>query len=345
MRSTMIKQKHIYTLARIFLDYQRRKITCSRLPIRLWIESTDICNLNCIMCPNKSLPKKKKGLMDIEFYKKIIDEVSSYTHDISLSHRGEPLIHPDIFYMIEYAKKKGLFVRLHTNATLLTIEKARKLLDSGLDLISFSFDGYDKETYEKIRVGANFDDTLNNILQFLEMKREMNKKIPYTILEVIEFPEYAKEMNQAKKKDFQMKLSSMHLDEFIVKKIHNWAGGYSLKGEKKISKNYVPCTFPWYASVILWDGRIIPCPQDFIGNYQVGNVSNNMLSEHWNNEKMIFLRERMVNKNIQDLKSCVNCDRLYRKTILGIPAQYLIPFLLDNIGYNTLRKLIKSNER
>ena len=341
----MVSIKKLYTLARIFWDYQRRKIICPHLPTRFWIESTDMCNLKCIMCLNKSVPAEKKGFMDLELYKKIIDEVSGYAQDICLSHRGEPLMHPDIFEMIEYAKKKGLYIRLHTNATLLTEGNTRELLESGLDLISFSFDGYDKETYEKIRVNANFDETLNNIANLLKLKREMNKKSPYTILEVIEFPEYTQEMKQAKRKKFQMKLNSMHLDEFIIKKLHNWAGDYSLETEKKKSKNYLPCTFPWYASVILWDGTVVPCPQDFFGNYQIGNVSANMLSELWNNDKMISLRKKMVNEDIQDLKSCANCDRLYRKTLFGVPTQYLIPFLIDNIGYNTLRKLIKSHER
>jgi radical SAM protein with 4Fe4S-binding SPASM domain len=297
------------------------------------------------MCLNKSVPTEKKGFMDLELYKKIIDEISVYAHDICLSHRGEPLMHPDIFEMIEYAKKKKLYVRLHTNATLLTEEKSCKLLESGLDLISFSFDGYDKETYERIRVNANFDETLNNIANLLKLKRERKKKNPYTILEVIEFPEYAQEMNHAKRKKFEMTLNSMHIDEFIIKKLHNWGGDYSLKTEKKKSENFLPCTFPWYASVILWDGTVVPCPQDFFGCYQVGNVSDIMLSELWNNDKMSSLRRKMVNKDIHDLKTCISCDRLYRKTIFGAPTQYLIPFLLDNVGYKTLRKLFKSHER
>ena len=341
----MVSIKHLYSLARIFGDYRRRKLICSQLPTRLWIESTDMCNLKCIMCLNKSVHVEKKGFMDLNLYKKIIDEISSYAYEICLSHRGEPLMHPDLFEMIEYAKGKNLCVRFHTNATLLTEEKARKLLESKLDFISFSFDGYDKETYEKIRVNANFDETLNNIANLLKMKREMKKKSPYTILEVIEFPEYAQEMNHATQEKFEMKLNSMHLDEFIIKKLHNWGGEYTLETDIEKSENYQPCTFPWYASVILWDGTVLACPQDFFGHYQIGNVSNKRLSELWNNDKMISLREKMVNMDIQDLKACVNCDRLYRKTLFGAPTQYLIPFLLDNFGFNRLRKLIKSHER
>ena len=342
----MVNIKKLYSLARIFWDYQRRKIICSCLPTRLWIESTDMCNLRCIMCLNKSVPMEKKGFMELGLYKKIIDEVSGYAHDICLSHRGEPLMHPEIFEMIEYAKKRGLYVRLHTNATLLTEEKSRKLLDTGLDLISFSFDGYDKETYEKIRVNANFDITLDNIENFLKLKREMKNKSPYTILEVIEFPD-VKEENKENLKKLKMRLCSMHLDEFITKKLHNWAGDYSLRSrsKEKNSGNYLPCTFPWYASVILWDGTVVPCPQDFFGRYQIGNISDNMLSELWNNDKMVSLRKKMINRDIRDLRACVECDRLHRKAIFGVPAQYLIPFLIDNIGYNIVRKIIKSHER
>ena len=177
------------------------------------------------------------------------------------------------------------------------------------------------------------------------MKREMKKKSPYTILEVIEFSEYAQEMNRANREKFKSKLNLQYLDEFIIKKLHNWGGEYSVKDEKRDLKSYLPCTFPWYASVILWDGTVVPCPQDFFGNYKIGNVSDNMLSELWNNDKMVSLREKMVNNDIQDLKSCANCDRLYRKTIFGVPTQYLIPFLLDNVGYSRLRKLIRSHER
>ena len=65
--------------------------------------------------------------------------------------------------MIKYAKEKGLLTKLHTNATLLTEERAHKILESELNFVSFSLDAYDTKTYAKIRVGADFDETLENI--------------------------------------------------------------------------------------------------------------------------------------------------------------------------------------
>ncbi|GAH58289.1 unnamed protein product [marine sediment metagenome] len=98
--------------------------------------------------------------MDLGLYKKIIDEVKNYVYDINLFHRGEPLLHPSIIDIISYANNKNIKTRIHTNSTLLTPELSRKIILSGLDLISFSFDGYTKETYEKNRVNANYDHQL-----------------------------------------------------------------------------------------------------------------------------------------------------------------------------------------
>jgi radical SAM protein with 4Fe4S-binding SPASM domain len=76
--------------------------------------------------------------------------------------------------MIKYCSDRGLNTSIHTNATILTGELSHRLINSGLSVISFSFDGYTKDVYESIRVGANFEKALNNILQFLRIKRETN---------------------------------------------------------------------------------------------------------------------------------------------------------------------------
>ena len=52
---------------------------------------------------------------------------------------GEPLLHKDIFRMIEYAKNKGVnYVVMNTNGTLLTDKMINRIVDSKLDIIRFS---------------------------------------------------------------------------------------------------------------------------------------------------------------------------------------------------------------
>jgi len=327
----------------LYGSYNAKKSRNIPAPIRLWIEPTSHCNLRCIMCLNKDLAKDEKGFMDFNVFKKIIDEASGFTHDVNLFHRGESLLHPEIFRMIKYAKKKGLYTRLNTNATLLNEERSRQILHSGLDFLSFSFDGYERKVYEDIRMGANFDKTLNNILDFLSVKKKLAKSIPYTTFTIIEFSDCSSSEGKGKiKKEFKRKFDSLPLDQFVVRKPHNWAGGYDVK-EFTSNKGPIRCTFPWYSLTIFWDGSVLPCPQDFHGKLILGNVKDSSLLEIWNGPKEILLRENLSGQQHKNVVACDRCDRPGRKKILGIPIAELGRFLKDNVvGYNkTVRKVLR----
>lgn len=314
---------------RLFWSFKRKKTTLSYKPIRLWIEPTSICNLRCIMCPNKDLKKEEKGYMDMELFKKVIDEASGFIFDIYLHHRGESLLHPKLSDMISYAHEKGVTTKLHTNGTLLDEQKASEIIRAGLDQLSFSFDGYDKATYESIRTNANFEKTVANIVKFLEVKKELNSRKPFTILELIDFPDLYKNTSAEKKAEFLNRFKGLPLDKIEVKEMHNWAGEV---GESRKKGTFSPCTFLWQALIILWDGMVLPCTQDFHAYYAVGNVKESSLARIWNDEKMVRLREKFIRRDIEDLKTCAFCDRVWRDQVLGIPKEFLWKFLLNRMN-------------
>jgi len=311
-------------LTRLFFHFRKKSRKLPFLPVRLWIELTSHCNLQCIMCPNKKLKKEDKGYMDFGLYRKIIDEAASFAFDINLAHRGESLLYPDIIKAIRYAKKQNLFTRLHTNGSLLTGELASSIIDAGLDRLSFSFDGYNRENYEKIRIKGDFDKTVANIIRLLEMKRSLNRKKPRVAIEVIDFTPEETRKDARAKREFLNRFKGLPLDELVVKELHNWAGETS---SEKLSSVRTVCTFPWNALIIFWDGSVLPCSQDFFGCCILGNVKHSSLREIWNNEKMVSLRQKLAAKEVDDLALCANCDRLRRKNILGIPKEYLWKFI------------------
>ncbi|MBS3818800.1 SPASM domain-containing protein [bacterium] len=309
-------------LARLFHHYRKGSSVLSYLPVRMWVELTSYCNYRCIMCPNKDLHKDQKGYMEWDLYQKIIDESKHFVFDINLAHRGESLLHPQIVEMIEYAKQSHLFTRLHTNGSLLTEKLASQIISSGLDRISFSFDGYDKETYEKIRKGGDFHKTLNNILRFLELKKQAQSKLPRTAIEVIDFNQ--EHSSSQARENFKDQFKDLPLDDFVMKEMHNWAGEIQ---KKKESQKYSVCPFPWNALIIYWDGAVLPCTQDFFGTYVVGNAQKSSLREIWNSPRMVDLRKNLAAQNIQSFQTCSQCDRVWRKGFLGIPKQYIWKFI------------------
>ncbi|MFW6131707.1 MAG: radical SAM/SPASM domain-containing protein, partial [Candidatus Aminicenantaceae bacterium] len=217
-----------------------------------------------------------------------------------------------------------LYTRLHTNGSLLTESLSRKIIQAGLDRLSFSFDGYDKKTYEKIRIGGNFNKTVNNIIQLLKIKKELRSKKPEVAIEVINFKQLKGEKHREEKEKFLNYFKNLQLDSFVHKELHNWAGEFKKSEELN---NFSICTFPWNALVIYWDGSVLPCTQDFFGYNIVGNVKDSSIKEIWNNKKMVYLRKKLALREIKEFKACSNCDRLERKGFLGAPKEYLWKFI------------------
>jgi radical SAM protein with 4Fe4S-binding SPASM domain len=316
---TMKRIRYYRRLARVFWSYKTKKTRLPYLPLRLWIEPTSICNLRCVMCPNKDLEKSQKGFMDFGLYEKIIEEARHFVFDVHLLHRGESLLHPDFFDMVKFAHNAGLVTRFHTNGTLLDEEKSRRLIEAGLDQFAFSFDGFDAETYERIRVNGDFEKTVGNIVRFLEIKKSLGARKPVTLIELINFPGLRE--SAAKSRDALVKrFEGLPLDKIYIKDLHNWAGD---TGDVAERTSYAPCTFLWHALIIFWDGSVLPCTQDFFGFYVLGNVGESSISEVWNNDRMVSLRRKILDRDVADLKTCSRCDRLWRKMLFGIPREYL----------------------
>ncbi len=296
------------------------------MPTRMWVELSARCNLRCVMCPNKDMDESAKGLMSWDVFKKTVDEAAEFIFDMSLHHRGESLLHPEAVNMIAYAAKKIPRTNLHTNGTLLTQEVSRGLVEAGLTRISFSFDGFVKEDYENIRKGADFDLTVENIKNLLRIRREADSKIPFVAIEVIQLNE--SQVQNENRQKFIEEFNALGLDELVVKQPHNWAGHLKTDFAKK---SYAPCTFLWNALLVLYNGDVVPCAQDFFAKQVVGNVTQKSLEEIWNDEPIRQLRQALIDKRYTEYPACRNCDRLWRDTFMGIPKEYLKRFMLHKM--------------
>ncbi len=333
----MTKFEHTLRLAQMALGYWARQLKPGYMPVRMWIEPTNTCNLKCVMCPQSSDTKFKRGFMEFSLFKKIIDEAKTFVYDVNLHHTGESLLHPEIVEMIRYAKQAGIYTRLHTNAALLDEEKAKGILDANLDFLSFSFDGYDKETYENIRRGSNFEITLGNILNFLRLKKAQGKQRPFSVFEVIDFsakPGTSSGLLNVTKEQlaFQKQFEETPLDKFVLKAPHNWAGTHDADGNPLHPEKYCACTFPWYAMVVFWNGHVSPCPQDFFNNLCLGSIQESSIREVWHGKALINIREKMKYKKYHSLNPCATCDLLYRDSFLGIPASHIKNFIRESLG-------------
>src|SRR3989344_7514594 len=111
-------------------------------------------------------------MMTLEEFKKVIDDAHQYRHPgrvfcISLRGSGEPTLNRDLPKMIKYAKsKERTFVSFMTHGNLLFRDLAEQVIESGVDEVTVSMIGYDRETYNRSMLGGDFDVVMANIANF-----------------------------------------------------------------------------------------------------------------------------------------------------------------------------------
>jgi MoaA/NifB/PqqE/SkfB family radical SAM enzyme len=281
-------------------------------PDRLYIESTNACNLSCIMCPTgRKEQVRQKGYMDFDLFKAIVDQMAPHVQATTLHIWGEPLLHPRLFDMIAYCRAKGLHSEISTNATLLDEERARRILEEGLGTIYLCLDGFRPETYEAIRVNADYEKTNANIRRFLELKQSGGYKAPFVNLQVIEMERTVGEIEE-----FVRAWSLPGVDRINVKPFDSWAGQISdinslRADEDRDPTGRYPCPNLWYHTHIYWDGRLAMCDRDFNLAFDLGNVHSPdgmvRVLENWNGPKMQALRRLHVRNDLEHVVPCNTC--------------------------------------
>ncbi|MEI6632622.1 MAG: radical SAM protein [Chlamydiota bacterium] len=263
-------------------------------------ENTNACNARCAMCPYPAMARPK-GVMAMPLYRKIVDECALHPGvELRLSGFGEPLLDADLFARIRYAKEKGIeIVQLTTNASLLDGEKARGLVDSGIDEVMLSVDGWDRESYARIRVGLDFDRVRENARGLLCMRGEGRK--PRVVASIILFDEYASRRGDiiAAWRDCA--------DRFFVKPPEDWAGQVRRPGGAALPRRpHIPCPYLWTQFLIAWDGTVGLCCRDFCDiRTPIGSVADRGIAEVWHGETLARIREGDARGRTQEV--CRGC--------------------------------------
>lgn len=139
---------------------------------KLYIEPTSKCNLNCRMCFRNSWVGEQFADMDLSTFDAVIRTMPQTVETIFFGGVGEPLVHKNIVHLVQRASNAGKRVELVTNASLLSTEMSRSLLDAGLDMLWVSIDSFEQLEYEDIRKKGSLGLLQQNLKNFKRQKRE-----------------------------------------------------------------------------------------------------------------------------------------------------------------------------
>lgn len=284
--------------------------TVGYFPLNLDIEITNACNLKCTMCPRTDMVKKgtfwEMGRVEFDTYKRLIDEgISNGLCALKYNYMGEPLLHPQLIEMIEYAKKVGVLdVMFNTNAVLLDEEMSRRLIASGLDKLFFSFDSPYREKYNQIRIGADYDKVLTNIRRFNEIRGEMGAIKPLTRITMVLMQENKDEWG-AFRELFEPIVDVVAFADFISHIGMNQEGRM-LVPPKSSGKRYC-CPQLWQRMLVHPDGVATVCCMNSNRKLQVGNIFEHSVHDIWVGEKYQRLRDLHSSGHFDEIPVCTIC--------------------------------------
>ncbi len=284
---------------------------------KIYIETTNICNLSCNFCPKTS---RELGFMNVEEFTEIISKVKGYTNHIYLHLMGEPFLNKNLGSFLKVAKEANIKVNITTNGTLINNVKD-VLIDSGaVRQINISL-----HSFEANENNIKFSDYLNNILEFIEEANEKSEIICSLRLWNIDTEELKANNNLNLE---ILKLIEDKLEvEFSIKEALLDKRGIKLK--ERVYLNMAE-KFSWPDSNIsliseevfcyglrdqigiLLDGTVVPCCLDSEGKIPLGNIFKDDLENIINSKRAIDIYDGFSQRRaVEEL--CKRCGYAKRK--------------------------------
>jgi len=297
------------------------------LPFTLGIDPGNVCNLQCPLCPTgRGDMRVKRGFMDFGLFKLIFDQLKDSLSVINLYNWGEPLLNRDLIKIIRYIKdaNKSIQVITSTNLNIKNEGFLGDLVNSGIDKIIVSCDGASKETYEKYRIGGDFNLVMENLRFLIKKNKEAGSSALIT-WNFLVFKHNEHEIESAKKLagelgvklDIGLMRTSLK-DEILkphkeaIEQDREWIPDnpeYSAYDKvscvtKKIMNT---CKKPWQLISINWNGLVVPCCAVYEEKYSFGDAKKDSIKSIWNNPKFILARKEILNKKLPAATICGIC--------------------------------------
>lgn len=291
-------------------DYRFRDRLSAEFPSQVIIDVTEVCNLACIHCPHPEFKKSEyysARYLESELVQKAIDEVRGHSTGhcqyVRFTSEGEPLIHPDIYNMLQYAvDQSGVFVTLTTNGTILNEKRVKRLIDSGLHMVDVSIDAFFDMTYPKIRVNGHLPTTRANVLRLLKLAKGTPTRI------VVSFVQ--QELNEGEASFFKSYWEGAGAT-VVLRNLHSAAGAIvpvaNVMRAGQARKERTPCVYPWERIVLNPRGFLSFCPADWTHGSTVVDYRTSTIRDTWQSDFYAKLREAHLTNNFSCHKFCGQC--------------------------------------
>jgi len=273
------------------------------LEFNFYIETTNACNYKCAMCAARNGMERKTGFMDFGLYKRLVDEAAEIGIRNIIPHAwGEPLLHPQLVEMVQYAKDKGMFVEFTTNGWLLDENMGRRLLATGVDSIVVSFHGLDREEYKRLHGVDGFERVIENVKKFCAMKKAAGLTVPKVAVHSIITSDNYKNVHKV-----HALFDGVADDVKILGcGFHPEDNTNDLRLVKFDCRRRNPCMELFTTLAVSWDGKVGLCHRDREFKLVIGDAKDGLL-KLFNSKKMRDYRRMHLLGQFDRMPVCAKC--------------------------------------
>ncbi len=251
---------------------------------KVYIEITSVCNLACSFCPPT---ERAKGLIKVEQFEKVLDQIRPHTKYIYLHVKGEPLLHPRIDQLLDAAHERGFKVNITTNGTLIRKQREKLLGKPALRQMNFSLHSFDGHEGSE-----NRERYLGDILEFVRDAREHNVIFSYRLWN-LQRDDQTDVDRRKNAKTLEILEKEYDLDFKIEERVEPGKGvkiapniylnqDHEFKWPSLLEPEYTGkgfCHALRSQAAVLVDGTVVPCCLDGEGVIKLGNVNEQPFSE------------------------------------------------------------------
>lgn len=317
--------RRLWNAMKVYASYYLSKWTGRPIqwgyPVSISFEPTTSCNLRCPECPSGLRAfTRATGMLQKNFFAETIDQLSKDLLYLVFYFQGEPYLNPSFLEMVQYASRKGIYTATSTNAHYLNDDNARKTIESGLSRLIISIDGTTQEVYQQYRVGGQLSKVIAGAKNIVKWKKKMRSKTPFVIFQFL-----VVKPNEHQIEDVKRLAEEIGVDEvrFKTAQVYDYENDpnqlipvtdkYS-RYRKDGNGHYVfknalsnHCWRLWHATVITWDGMVVPCCFDKDAQHKLGDLKGKSFKEIWHNENYIHFRSEIL-KSRKNIDICANCS-------------------------------------
>lgn len=294
-KTTRMTDRRVENYAMALHEHAAGATVLESLPIRLTVESTNICNLRCPAChTGDGRVGRKRGHMPIALFEWLLRELGPTLLEVELHDWGEPLLGRNTFACIERAAAYGISTTVNTNFSIpFDAESADRLVSTGLTLLGVSIDGATQETYEKYRVRGDLRRVLENCRLVAAAKRRLHSETPTLHFGYHVFPHNVHEVEAARALADEIGMDFSPTRGWVIGQEDASTSGFP----HGIGEGFPDrCFFLWFQAVVHHDGGVAPCgatfyEQDDLARVDLPPPATASFRDFWNAPNFVAARQ------------------------------------------------------